>query len=248
MAGSGHRYLGRVDDQLRLCRRLKRIVDTGELTHLSTPGLGIEAFDIARLADLDRRRDIDLDEVLAEPTDKVARLPIRRHKRGNDEDAVLLELTCEISDPFDVLVALPSRKAGAGKEISHGVAIQALDFEAASAQCLRHPVSNSALAGSREPCEPNHAGLDRLPTEAEPIPQPLVQPIQTNLRDELEHSDGKRQRQTSGKDEDQQRRRYRSEKAPRKRLHDRTGLGFLIHVCGGRDRSTGDTARHCRWP
>ena len=71
------RRLRRVEPHLRVLRRLVRIVDARKAFESAGARLRIEALAIARLADLDRRRDMDLDEA-AERLDHLAHDLARR--------------------------------------------------------------------------------------------------------------------------------------------------------------------------
>src|SRR5436190_20266181 len=60
----GHRVAHGVQRQLGRRRRLVRIVDAGEAAELAAPRLGVEALAVARLADVERGVDEDLDEAV----------------------------------------------------------------------------------------------------------------------------------------------------------------------------------------
>src|SRR5690242_12389932 len=55
--------LAGIDDDLRVLRRLIRGVDAGEVLDLAFEGAGVETFRVALLADIERRVDVDLDEL-----------------------------------------------------------------------------------------------------------------------------------------------------------------------------------------
>ena len=57
------RLLAGVEGDLGVERGLVRVVDAGETLDLAGAGLGVEALDVAPLADLDRGVAVDLDEV-----------------------------------------------------------------------------------------------------------------------------------------------------------------------------------------
>ena len=67
------------------------------------------------------------------------------------------------------------------------------------------------MSGPRETGEPQHHRLNLRLSEPQPVPQPLVQPVQAELGDELEAADRDRHRQLSRDQEYQSRRGHRGQ-------------------------------------
>ena len=89
------RLLLRADDGVRGGRRLVGRVDAGQAAHLAAALLGVQALDVALAADLDGRRDVDLEEAGAlvgvQRAHRVAGLGEGRDDAREHQDAVLGE-------------------------------------------------------------------------------------------------------------------------------------------------------------
>src|SRR5690606_25138968 len=99
------RELRRVDPHLGVLGLLVRIADAREVLDDARARLRVEALAIAPLANLERRRDVDLEEA-AERLDHLAHLParrrIRRDRRADRDTAVLRDLARDEADAEDV--------------------------------------------------------------------------------------------------------------------------------------------------
>ncbi len=131
-------YAARIDHQFRVCGRLVGIADTGKLLDFATPGLRIQPFHVAALADLDRRTDIHLDEVAAHPANEIPRLLVGRHKARHHEHPMLLQFAGEEPDASHVRIPFGTGEAGIGKERANAVAIQMFHLESLGAERRRH--------------------------------------------------------------------------------------------------------------
>lgn len=98
-----------VNDQVRLHRRLVRIVNASEALDLSLSGLGIDASLVCPFAVLQWRRDMHEIErpILLDNLPRLLSLLLERCYRGcNDSRSGLCELRCYERDTADVLVAV----------------------------------------------------------------------------------------------------------------------------------------------
>ena len=209
--------------------RLERIVNSREVPDLAAARLRVQALHIALLADGERSRHVHLHEVLAEAADEVARFAVRRDERGHDEHTILLQLAGQVPNPFDVGVALDSRESGVREDVSNRVAVQPFDLEAARDQLAGRPVRDRALAGARESRKPEDQWLDLQSSEAQPIPDPLVEPVQPDLRHELESTHGQGKREPASEREHERGGGHRAEDSPGERLGDGPRWRLLVH-------------------
>src|SRR6266481_9114551 len=129
----GRRLLGRLppgcDFDLRVQLRLVGAVDAGEALQGTGPSLGVETLDVAVLADLQRGRDVDLEEVVAhQPPHLVAHGAVGGDRRGDDLHPIASEQLGHEADPTDVDVAVLLGEAETlGEVLPHDVAVQQLD-------------------------------------------------------------------------------------------------------------------------
>ena len=151
-------HRARIEGELRVLRRLVGIADAGELFDLAGDGLCIEALHVALDALLERRRDVDLDEVGADQlTRGRAHRAIRRDRGHEDEHSVALEEMRDERDARDVQLAILARVAEALRQVgAHDVSVERLDLLAVRAQTRRDRFGQRALPGAGEAREPQH--------------------------------------------------------------------------------------------
>src|SRR5690606_37812025 len=119
----------------------------------------VEALGIARLADLERRVDEDLDEApLREDGPRhVAVLAVRRDEGGEHDGAGVDEELGHLAGAADVLLAVFGREAEVAVEaVAHVVAVEHVVEDAALDEALLHAMRHGALAGAAEPRHPDH--------------------------------------------------------------------------------------------
>src|SRR5262249_52289801 len=121
------RELRRVELELRLLRHLVRIVDAREPLEDARARLRIQTLAVARLANLERRRDVDLDEA-AERLDHLAhdlaRRGIGRDRRADRDAAVLGDLARDVADTLDVEIAVLLREPELARQVlAHEIAV-----------------------------------------------------------------------------------------------------------------------------
>src|SRR5262249_10983677 len=101
---------GCVDGDLGVERGLVRAINASEVFQFAGPGLLVEALGITRLAGLDGRGHVDLDECQAvldvEVAAQVAVLAIGADEAGHGEDAGVGEEPGDLADAADVLLAV----------------------------------------------------------------------------------------------------------------------------------------------
>ena len=139
--------------------RLVGVAHAGELRDLAGERLLVEALRVAADALLERRRDVDLDEVADGLARRLARRLVRRDGRDEHGHAVAREQVRDEGDARDVEVAVLAREAEALREMrADEVAVEELDLAAAcarGAQLAGEGVGDRALAGAREAGEPH---------------------------------------------------------------------------------------------
>src|SRR5215211_6406976 len=176
-----------VDHQLRLLGRLVGVGDARELLDLTGAGLGVEALDVALLADLDRGLDVRLDEAAVHNLPRlVADLAVGRDGGRDDRHAVAGEQVRDERDAADVRVAILLREAEALREVlADDVAVEHLERHAALAQRLDELVGDRGLARAGEAREPEGEAL----VVAHPIPS-LYASIRISATSSRENSCG----------------------------------------------------------
>ncbi len=139
-------------------RLLIRVVHPGEAGDLALERLLVQALHVAARALVDRRLDVDLDEraeLLDHLAGFVARLDVRRDRRGDDRGAVPCQPGRDPADALDVRVAILLREAEALREVrADGVSVQVLDDVPALLEERPDQVGDRALARAGEPGEP----------------------------------------------------------------------------------------------
>ena len=150
-----HRQPAGIDRGLRTQWRLVRIVDAGEALDLAAPCAPIESLGIARLADLRRRRHVNLVET-ADPLHAfariVARAAIGRNHRADADAAVTCDFGGDIADPAHVQLAVGAGEGQAGRQhFAHHVAVEYRRTAPAFAfEMLLQRSRDSGLAGTRQ--------------------------------------------------------------------------------------------------
>src|SRR5262249_11485826 len=101
-----------VEHQLRPIRRFVRRCDSSHVADLTIPGLAIEAFGIARPAELERRAHINLHEIAGRHggAHLLAIDAVRRDQCAQHDHARVDEQLRDLANPADVLVPLFSRE------------------------------------------------------------------------------------------------------------------------------------------
>jgi hypothetical protein len=204
----------RVDRQLRTDWRLVRIIDAGKAGDFTASGPGVKALDVAPLALVERSRNVNLDEVIAQPADEAAGFLVRRNKRRHHEYSVMLEPARDVAHPPHVCVAIGPGKAGLRENIADSVAVEMLDFVATPTEPLQDFLRDRTLSRSGKPGKPENGRTRFPPADLDAIPDPLMQPEDPDLRNELERSDRERQGQAPREDENEARGRERAQNPP----------------------------------
>src|SRR5258706_6390151 len=114
-----HRVLHGVEGEVRVYRRLVRIVDAGHLLQLAPPRLRIDPFRVALLADAERGVDPHLDEALRphHVPDFVPGRAIGAHRGAEHDTSVSHDLGGPEAYPPDVHVAVLLAEAEALREV-----------------------------------------------------------------------------------------------------------------------------------
>src|SRR5579859_7187206 len=150
------RVVERVDNDLGVLGRLVGVVHARHLLDLAAPGPLVEALDVPLLADLDRGRDVDLDEgadLLARP---LARRAVGRDQRDDRDDAVPREDLGHERDPPGVrlprLEVEPEVAADPGADL---VSAEQLDVPAERFQLRRERLGDRRLSRARQSGQPD---------------------------------------------------------------------------------------------
>src|SRR5690606_36715410 len=119
---------------------------------------------IALLEDLERRRDMDLEEAdqrLAHVANLLARRRGWRDRRADRDAAVLRDLARDIADAQDVEIAMLLREAELTRQVlAHDVAVEQRDRPAAHLHELDHQrICDRRLAGARKAGEEHREAL-----------------------------------------------------------------------------------------
>ena len=117
----------------------------------------------APLAFFERCRHIHLDEIPAQAAHELPRLTVGRDERREDENAVLLQPTRQITRAADVGVAFGPGETSGREHVAHGVSVERFDSPAALRQFRRHPGRYRRLARSRQSGKPDHGWLNDGP-------------------------------------------------------------------------------------
>src|SRR3990170_1154689 len=147
----------RVQDQLRVLRRLVRIVDPGEARDLAGERLLVQALRVAVLRELLHRGvHVDLDELADELTVRVPGGPIRADRAADRRDAVAGEQVRDEPDPQDVRIAvLLGEPEALAQVLADDVAVQDLGLETPSLELVIEHLGDRGLARPGQAGEPD---------------------------------------------------------------------------------------------
>ena len=147
-----------VHDDLRIGRRLVRVVDAREALDLTCERLRVEAVHVAPGAFVERRANVDLDEgtvLLHERARVLPRLLVGRDRGDDDRAAVTRDARSDPAEPLDMSVTILLGEAEALREMgANRVAVQILDDVPAAVQLGADVVRDRRLARAGETGEP----------------------------------------------------------------------------------------------
>src|SRR5262249_36111685 len=140
-----------------------RVVDAGEARHGTGPLAGVEAFDVALGAHVDRRRDVHLHEAVSDAlAHVVASGAVGRHHRADGDNAVPGEEGGDVADAAHVLVPIGAAVAEVGAQLGpHHVAVEHLHRPALGPETLGQCGGDGGLAGRRQAREPHDGAAHR---------------------------------------------------------------------------------------
>ena len=149
---------GAVEHDFGVLRGLERAVDAGKVLDLAAAGAGVEALGIARLADLERRVDVDLGE--GDVAGDLARQPPlvaeRRDERDEDDEPGIGHQPGHFGDAADVLDARLLGEAEVLVEaVADVVAVEDVGVLALGGEALLDEVGDGRLARAGEAGEPD---------------------------------------------------------------------------------------------
>src|SRR6185437_3285856 len=153
-------------------RRRRRFIgggDAGELGDLAGARLAVEALGVARLADGERRGDVDfVEEIRMRGADPLAIGEVWRDEGGDDDEARAGHQCGDFADATDVLDAVRRREAEIGIEaIAHIVAIEHGHLVALAEEDAFELDGERRLPGAGETGQPDNAAA--VPVEVPAI-------------------------------------------------------------------------------